>query len=466
MSSFQKFDIFPDKVAGHLGNCPLKITTKTFPPYVIGPRFSNHRSSNGLKDIYYDGIEPCFARFLAYKLGMQLRYRPAPKDDYPWADYQNGSWKGLLGDLQHNDYDLAMCAFFPTENRSRDFDQTFPTYYEEMMWVVPLAGEAAPMRALVAFFPLDLTLVALGAGAASAVVLRLAEVSSAHASPLRQPERVRSDVQRARALSVWMTYAWAALLGAGVSANTKRLLQRCVFGVWLMAGLIVASGFQSRIISALQQPRRRHQVSSTQDILAEGLRVEWSAGSEIFFDESKARDAAILDRHVEEDNVTRTLERVAASKDTATVATRAFATYSARQRALTTGRESPFFLFPAVGSAYNVVMYLPRGHPLLDRVDRVMRAASENGLRVKCMSDFMRENLMSSSIVHRERPMRMQQLKPAINVLLNGCAIATGVFVLEVIVRKWECVVKNLRILSRPYSYEIDSSRRDDFLPA
>ncbi|GLH05535.1 Ionotropic receptor 569 [Gryllus bimaculatus] len=357
--------------------------------------------------------QPCFARFLAYKLGMQLRYRPAPKDDYPWADYQNGSWKGLLGDLQHNDYDLAMCAFFPTENRSRDFDQTFPTYYEEMMWVVPLAGEAAPMRALVALFPLDLTLVALGAGAASAVVLRLAEVSSADASPLRQPERVRSDVQRARALSVWMTYAWAALLGAGVSANTKRLLQRCVFGVWLMAGLIVASGFQSRIISALQQPRRRHQVSSTQDILAEGLRVEWSAGSEIFFNESKARDAAILDRHVEEDNVTRTLERVAASKDTAT---------------------SPFFLFPAVGSAYNVVMYLPRGHPLLDRVDRVMRAASENGLRVKCMSDFMRENLMSSSIVHRERPMRMQQLKPAINVLLNGCAIATGVFVLEVIV--------------------------------
>ncbi|XP_071518339.1 ionotropic receptor 21a-like [Panulirus ornatus] len=139
----RQLDLFPDKLSD-LQGAVLKVSTFHFAPCNFF-----HRAENGTVMLRY-GMETEVVKTVARVLNFTLEFTEPPNGENWGEMYENGSWYGLMGQLQRREVDIGLANWFISTHWLQAIDLTSP-YRTEVMIFMTLTEPPLPHWQALAF---------------------------------------------------------------------------------------------------------------------------------------------------------------------------------------------------------------------------------------------------------------------------------------------------------------------------
>ncbi|KAJ4443942.1 hypothetical protein ANN_05731, partial [Periplaneta americana] len=254
--------LFPPKVPQDLHGCTITVSTFELEPTVMRHAINNEGYARGW--MYEDGLELRLLKVLLEKINMSAVFRQAIPN--PWGKiFKNGTWTGILGEVQRRESDVAFGGVIIDEWRWKAVDMTIPYIWDSMKWHVPCAKPMLRWMSLTMVFTPTLWVVfAIVYVAMSFFMWLLVKIHGW----LRQKKS-----QYYSSLVKCFLYMWGVILGVSSpdevpSSSTIRY----VFFMWLVFCLAFNTVYQTYLTSFLIDPGLQHQLSSEDEILNSGLK--------------------------------------------------------------------------------------------------------------------------------------------------------------------------------------------------
>jgi hypothetical protein len=414
--------LFPNKIPNKFCGCLSTALFSVVNPYVM--LTDNYTDSYGRTVLRLEEINVKFVSLVAEALNLTVNYRICGYD---------------CEDEQHPLTIEIFAGFITlTLNVIKYYDTTIPHIFDTYKWFVPCPKSALRLDKILSLFSSSVWFTMLLVICLTALVL--------WSSVRLHFGAVMKELYSYRNVLHCLQNLWCIFLGVSVSAMPRTYRLRAPFMLFLWYSFVMSTIFQSFFISFLVIPGYGSRISSLNDLNHSDLKYgSYSLGDEYLrYAGYVEHDRLNLDRFECADHE-KCMERVFNESDTTVVANRFYALYVASRIGKTADKNLLCSLDENIFSSM-VVMLFPRGHPVTDRFNIVVRRCMEAGLGDKYWSDLY-FNLTLQNMKKLEESncqackdmyfvFSLAHLRVAFIVLGFGYVLSVAVFVAELIC-KW-----------------------------
>jgi hypothetical protein len=415
----RNMNLFKERNIPNLHGCPVKVLTYHVPPAVLDVSKDGKPNCTGLE------INVLF--FILQHLNATVMYSIMPSiKQSPTAKIS-----ALIDGLAAGSADIALGALplllFLTENA----DATVSYFHTPIQWIVPCPKPLSRWGTIFNVFSFSAWLclhIALFSVATVTYVLARYSEHPVYGS-----------------LQSCLLNIWAVALEISVPKMPRSFRVRFLFLLWVWGCFAFCITFQALFTTYLVNPRMERKIDTTDDLIASGIEYGYA---EEYIDTIQDIEFRVNQRQCA--NIYGCLDNVIKHGNFATISS-AFHTDYYRAKVSWHDRHLPVCTLKEDISALNAVMYLAKGHPLLRRIDDVIRTMVESGMMVKWTNDFLYTSRIHSRSVHGDGyseesnewnteyfVFSLFHLQPAFCVLVVGYLLSTSALILELIYYKLE----------------------------
>jgi hypothetical protein len=412
-------DMFQERKVEDLYGCPVKVFTYHIPPAVVDVSKDGKANCTGLEINALLFILNHLNATVMYSILVEPLIMKSP----------TAKITELIDGLESGSADIALGALPLTLFLSEYADPTVPYFHTPVQWIVPCSKPLARWGTMFNVFSLSVWICLYSSMFLVGIVIYVIARNSEHP--------VYSSLQSS------LLNVWSVALEISVHKMPKSFRVRSLFLIWVFVCLAFCIIFQALFTTYLVNPRMERKIDTTDDLIASGIEYGYS----------EEYNNAIHDRYFRANqrqcaDVYTCLDNVIKYGNFATVSTAFHADYY-RTRLSWHDRHLPVCKMKEDISRHNAVMYLTKGHPLLRRINKVIRTMVESGMIVKWTNDFLYMSRIQSRSIHedgyREEANDWESeyvvfglfhLRTAFCVLVMGHILSTFVVLLELIYYK------------------------------
>lgn len=408
---------FPRKVPLDMHGCPISLAANIYPPLVLNPYLTEDNAGKG-------GSEVSLVHNIVRHMNMRSTITAGPTQFS--VKFENGSYRGVLSHVAEGRVHLGYGTVFPNMTYFQDMDVTVFYHYVQLSWVVPTALPSKPWTNLVIIFQHTLWCCIIGA--------LLVNVATWWTFG-KVIKRDRADYAR---VDQCFFYSWLALLQSGVKLP-KTAPMRLLVIFWVLFTLLLASLYQSQLVSVMTQPIYERQISTTSELVESSLDIvflgdflERLQNSNRPVDRELARKGRLL-KMAEHIRISRSHQR----KYAFMMNRGAFKYLLPRNYSYSTG-DPAMYSFKDVAFGNPISMFTIKGYPLLGRINQLILRLVQSGLFSKWMADA--EFYVPKIYGNGDQPKKfsLDQFLGTFLVIAIGYSIALLSFLLEILSNKFK----------------------------
>lgn len=375
--------LFPAKIPRDLHGCPFTVSTFEYEPFML-----KRKATSSVE--YEDGLDLRLIRVIGQAMNMTMVLQPPPPDGSRWGYLlDNGTWVGVTAEIMRGYSDLALVGWFYRCHIINEIECSFPYLIDEARWYVPCAQPYPRWMSLTRVFKYSLWLGFLTAyGIVALVMWQVVKISNSIST-------VPIENQAYTSLVKCLLNFWAIILEESASNNPPHVaVIRGVFLVWLLYCWAVNTVYQTYLTSFLIDPGLQHQLSSEEEILQSGIAYGIPTTMVSILpglSDNRYRRKQSCD--IIED----CQQRLATKGDLALFFTKYNNEYMAALKYMDGDGKPLVCQFD--GSYYRqyVVIPVPKGNPMLDAYNKVIRLVHQAGLIEKWWKDLKYSATLSSA---------------------------------------------------------------------
>jgi hypothetical protein len=428
--------LFPSKVPHNLKGCPIVVSTIVYEPFVLDPDIiTNDKNSTILR--YKHGFEIELLHLISTAINVSLVFLPPPDNGEMWGEsFPNGTWTGIRGDVVRGRSDVALCAIILVNENNVVMDPTIVYMRGGFVWVVPYPKTFPRWLSVFRVFTFSAWLnIAATILFASIITWLLSR------TPI-------NNIDARQTISANMCDAWAVILGISVPQMPRCLHIRIFFIFWVIYSLAVNTVFQTFLTSFLIDPGLLPPIMNLDELLDSGIEYGYLPLMDRFFNSDNEKYREIVHNHKICSNTTACLERVAVKGDFAQFISRQVTDYSSYYKFQDVNGVPLIYPFKDDFVQYNIVMYLTKGSPFLDRFNDIIIHAMQAGLLDKWYDDeiysvkLSAPKLSGSGTDDGYSVLSTTHIQGALFLYGIGNVLGLLVFVLEILYR---CLIATVR---------------------
>ena len=375
--------LFPAKIPRDLYGCPFTVSTFEYEPFMM-----KRKATSTVE--YEDGLDLRLIRVIGQAMNMTMVLQPPPPDGSRWGFLlENGTWVGVTAEILQGYSDLALVGWFYRCHIINEIECSFPYLIDEARWYVPCAQPYPRWTSLTRVFKYSLWLGFLTAYVIVALVMwQVVKISNSICT-------VPIENQAYTSLVKCLLNFWAIILEESASNNPPHVaVIRGIFLVWVLYCWAVNTVYQTYLTSFLINPGLQHQLSSEEEILQSG--IAYGIPTTMVSILPGLSDNRYR-RKQPCDNVEACQQRLATKGDLALFFTKYNNEYMAALKYMDGDGKPLVCQFD--GSYYRqyVVIPVPKGNPMLDAYNKVIRLVHQAGLIEKWWKDLKYTATLSSA---------------------------------------------------------------------
>jgi hypothetical protein len=403
--------LFPSKIPNDLKGCQIQVATIHYPPFVIMTK--NYTNIDGSTIYIFRGLEIEYLLLITAAMNMNVKFLPPIESNLL-----------KVGELQDGKADIVIGAFSVTFQQVIDEDATHAYVYTSFKCFVPcprplpitegVTRVFMPSVWLAMFLVLILTAVLLWVTAK--ITLDTNSVEATFYKTLHQ----------------CFYTAWAVFLGISAPLIPTNYQLRVFFLIFVWYCFAMNTIFQAFFISYLIQPEYEKEIKTREDLEGAGIQ---DLVLEQFMKEFATDDEKAYCRDDE------CLVNLINTHDIALKTSNHHMEYIASTIGITEARDKYLcFLDDVIGAAM-YGMYLPKGSPLLGRVNVLIQRCLEGGLGEKYWAELRWDAILKSKANFTEHGtvdgdmyfvFKLSHLRVAFSTLLLGSGCSLAVLLAEV----------------------------------
>jgi hypothetical protein len=400
---------FEQKIPYRLNGCPFRVSTLKLHPFII---YDNST---------LDGSEIRLILNLADMMNVTLTLSVSLTPERKGQQLSNGTWTGLRGEIMHGITDMIFGHILTNLDDHLMFDDTIVYSSDGFTWFVARANPYPRWLSMVRVFTPTFWLILLIVIPAAAFVMNWISY--------RGGDEIWSYVKS-------LLSFWAALLGAGTDMPYSATL-RIFFLSWIIYSLAVNTVFQTYVTSYLVDPGLQHQIDNAEELYESNPVYAFPDTIDKFFTNS------FLDKlkpRVSSDPVL-CLDYVSNKDNYVTVAGRKLVEFFSEDLAKR-GYKHEIFRFREDLFQLSTVMLLPKGSPLLERVNMALTSTFEAGLVNKWFKDIIIEKRIKAGVreipvlIDDYVPLTLSHLQASFILLFLGLGLSLVALLLEKSLRR------------------------------
>ena len=412
--SLHNSDLVLKRNIKNLYGCPVKVVTRVQPPTVI--------------DTSNDGNANCTG--LEIKVLLSILGHMNAKAVFSILPSKNRTSSEMLGvlleGLDLGSADIAVGSMPLYVVLAGIADATVPYFESPIQWIVPCPKPFSRWDTLFAVFPSSVWLCILFSLVAVVTIMWLL---AGNCECLNY-----TSVQHC------LLNIWAVTTEVSVHKMPQTFRIRGIFLTWIWVSFALCTVFQAFFTTFLVKPSFERKINTEEELLDSGIRYGYA---DYYSDVIRNTTISSGGSNCEDHNAC--LENVIKYGNFVTVSNLFHVDY---YRTSLSWHEIhlPVCTMEEDISKVSIVMYLKKGHPLLERINKVMMDMVEAGMMVKWMNEFMyMKRIQSISYYGRDFatgsddlggkyvPFTLFHLQSAFFVLLIGYIISVSTFAVELI---------------------------------
>lgn len=365
--------LFPPKVPHIFNGCPIRAQVIITPPYVMPPDDGILLDDKVLN--ITDGLEILLMRTIAKFLNLTfLPMSSTIANDWGLAT-ADGNTSGTIRILYEKKAELGFGSYGPTAERRMYCDYSASHTYESLSWCVPKAQLAPRWRNLLDTFQYSTWLSIIGA--------YLIVSSITWIFCYTTPKDTTSYVM----LKNCFKNLFSIFIAISAAETPKKGAGRIVFFVWIVFGLHFVAAYQAKLISVLLHPSYEKQMNTLDEIL--NSEMDWASLPTLkrFFNNTDDwRVYKIIEEWKTHQNALEGLRRIAYERDFAFCVLEHNARYEIL-KLLGPDLQPLVYCMPSY-LTYPSEIYMTKGFPLRDHLDKLIYRIKATGLLVKWKNDI------------------------------------------------------------------------------
>jgi hypothetical protein len=415
--SVHNFDLIFKRNIKNLYSCPLKVVTYDCPPTVVDI------SSDGIANC--TGFEMNILLFILGHMNATAVFNIIPSTNRTAA----GISGEVLYEVVSRSADIAVGGLPLFPGLTRSVDATIPYFETPIQWIVPCPKPVSRWGALLAVFPSTVWL-CISLSFVSVVTLMWLLVS-------------KSNCFNYTSIQYCLLSIWAVALEVSVHKMPQNFRIRGIFLMWIWVSFALCTVFQAFFTTFLVNPGFERKINTEEELLDSGIRYGYTDkyasvmhNTNIQTGESKCV------------NLYACLGNVIKYGNFVTVSDQFHVDYY-RTNLSWHDSHLPVCKMEENILKVSIVMYLTKGHPLLERMNKLTRGMLEAGILVKWRNEFMyMQRIQSLSYYGRDFASEIDDvdskyvaftlfhLQSALFVLLLGYIISVSSLAVEIIYYK------------------------------
>lgn len=365
--------LFPPKVPHIFNGCPVRAQVIIAPPYVMPPNDGVVLDDEVLN--ITDGTEVLLMRTIAELLNFTfLPMSSTIPNDWGLAS-PDGNTSGTIRILYEKKAELGFGSYGPTAERRMYCDYSASHLYESLSWCVPKAQLAPRWRNLLDTFQYSTWLSMIGAY----LIVSLVTWIFCYTTPKDSTSYVM--------LKNCLKNLFSIFIAISADETPKKGAGRIVFFVWIVFGLHFVAAYQAKLISVLLNPSYEKQLNTLDEILTSGM--DWASLPTLkrFFNNTDDwRVDKIIKEWKTQQSALEGLTRIAYDRDFAFCVLEHNARYEIF-KFVGPDLETLVYCMPSYLS-YPSEIYMTKGFPLRDHIDKLIYRIKATGLLVKWNNDI------------------------------------------------------------------------------
>lgn len=408
---------FPNKIPKNFYGCPLRLMVNIYPPFVINPRVMNESATHGGLDM---AILNTFVR--KFNLTKQIRASPSAFA----FKLSNGNYSGSLFYLDANISDMAIGSLFPNLEFFIDFDISSLYYEVHFSWIVPAAKQGKQWKSLVLIFNLYLWLIIFAVIGCNFIIWW---VFGKHTSDKTYFEEI----------SICMLKCWYVFLQGGISLPYSATMRILVI-FWAFFALLLATLYQSQLLSIMLTPVFEHQISNGKELGESSVHIYLKQEFVMRLNNSgRPSDKIIIQKSIMLSSADHSAVQRKYHENGAFLATRAASLYQLPRNYSYPSGKIAMHICKDYEFGNPIAMFFRKGFPLIELYNQYLSNAISGGLLAKWVKDatfFMRKVEDDSG----PQKVTLNHLAGIFFLLCLGMVHAVLLLIIEIICKK--CVNK------------------------
>lgn len=407
-------NLFPNRNIANLYGCPIKVITYHFPPTVVDT------SSDGIANC--TGLEINVLFFILESLNATVVFKIIPLTSGSFY----GGYAGLFEGLESGSADIALGALVLHELLYGKYDPTAPYFHTPVQWVVPCPKPSPRWGTMFNVFPLPVWLCIFLCFVFVVIVMWLVASSS--------------EFFNYTSLQYCFLIVWAVALETSVPKKPQTFRVRLIFLLWICISFALCMVFQAFFITFLVNPGFEKKIKTLDDL----FRSEIQYGYTDYYDHMA--DYTVTNKNLRKCvNMYVCLESAIKYGNFAIVSN-AFHTDYYRVNLSWHDTHLPVCTVDEDILLVSIVMYLTKGHPLLQRINQITKIMVESGVMEKWKNDFMYTSRLHSLSADGDNYERVEEdwnsdyfvfslthLRSAFLVLMLGYILSASTVFIELI---------------------------------
>jgi len=420
----KKTHLFPQKISKKLHGCPLRTVTRETIFTVTEPYIVFLRRCNITKLMYKDGWEVKLLNIITKTMNMTLHYLDQIDDFWDLADSQ-GNYAGFTRELLNDSADVSLGLLIVREPLPVVVVPTRPHHWGQLSWYVPCGSRYPRWMSISRMF--------------SGSVWVLLMMSVLLSVPVITFLARFSDDSHYKTKSNTFFSTWASILSVSVPAMPRTWPLRCFFISWICYSLAVGTVFQTYLTSFLIDPGIMPHPRNLEELARSDMKLGFAYKDEVFYqDRTDSQARQILAKKVE-----------CSASDTCYIWAKKYKNLSiltsdllykfqsSKNPSYDTSSNSLCQIEDGVVERGPIVMVLPKGSALLDRINDIIFHVVEAGVFgewVK-MTDHIQmvkeKAFFPVGLSDEYYKLSLEHLQSAFYLLLFGYCLSFVIFVTE-----------------------------------
>ena len=420
----KKTHLFPQKISKNLHGCPLRIVTRETIFTVTDPYTVFLSQCNITKLVYKDGWEVKLLNVITKTMNMTLHYLD-PIDDFLDLTDNEGNFAGFTRELLNDRADVSLGLIVVRQPLPVVVVPTRPHHWGQLSWYVPCGSRYPRWMSISRMFSGSVWVLLM-----TSVVLSVPVITFL--------ARFSNDSHYKTESNTFFS-TWASILSVSVPAMPRTWPLRCFFMSWICYSLAVGTVFQTYLTSFLIDPGIMPHPRNLEELARSDMKLGFSYKDEVFYqDRADSLACHILAKKVD-----------CSASDTCYIWAKKYKNLSILTSDLLykfQSSKNPSYdissnsfcqIEDGVVERGPIVMVLPKGSALLDRINDIILHVVEAGVFgewVK-MTDHIQmvkeKTFFPGGLSDEYYRLSLEHLQSAFYLLLFGYCLSFILFVTE-----------------------------------
>lgn len=416
--------LFPQKIRNNLHGCPIRIITEPTAFAVEDPEYLFINRSRVPTIVYRGGWEIRLLNVISQAMNMTEDFLLPIGDFWNLTDCKGGI-AGFTRELLSDRADVSVGLVVVRD--SLPLDSTKPYHWGQLSWYVPCGNRYPRWMSISRMFSYGVWASVLMSVVVSIPIMTfLARVA---------------DDSVYKSVSSTLSSMWAAIVSVSLSSMPRKWPLRCFFMSWICYSLAVDTVFQTYLTSFLIDPGVMPHPKNMEELARSDMKLGFSPMDSVFYeDKADSQSRQIMAKRVECWAADICFIWAKKYKNISIlISDTLYKFQSSVRRSPDTNSNLLCEIEDGIVERGSIVMVLPKGSPLLDRINDIILHVVGGGIFgewVK-MTHHMRMLKTEASIPHglsdEYYELSLEHLQSAFFLLQSGYCLSFLTFVIEAI---------------------------------